>query len=78
MQTADLPQTNTQKLYWQRIAPALLMLIFSFVVSNYAGRYATIHASTPASDLLLDKLPIYNVNFMHIALAISFWISVFA
>lgn len=77
MLKSNFKEVPIKQLYLYRIAPAFGMLFLSFMIANMAGNYATAHASNPVADLFLDWLPIYDVNFIHIFLALTFW-SLFA
>ncbi len=55
----------------------LLLLLFSFAASIVSGRYASEMAGNqPVSDLLLDHLPLLDVNLVHIYVASSFWLAI--
>ncbi|MFH1183064.1 MAG: phosphatase PAP2-related protein [Candidatus Moraniibacteriota bacterium] len=41
-----------------------LFLFISFIINYYAGLYATSSQSNAVSDIILDHLPVYNVNFI--------------
>jgi hypothetical protein len=60
--------------FLQRLATGLCLLIFSLVLSNYAGHYASRSGGNAVSDLILDCLPTYNVSIIHIYIALTFWL----
>lgn len=54
---------------------ALLMLLASLVANYFANIYTTTHASNYVSDIILDNLPVVNLDFIFIQgalLAIAF------
>ena len=59
--------------YLYYVCTGFLLLIASFIVVHYAGAYATRVSEQSVSDLLLDNLPMWDVNFLHIYVALVFW-----
>lgn len=53
---------------------AILLLLFSFVVNFFAGTYANSSQSNYVSDIFLDHLPVYNMNFIFFEGFMLFWI----
>ncbi len=56
------------------LAVGLFLLIASLVLNYYAGNYATREASNSVTDLILDNLPVMNVDFIFIEGAVILWI----
>jgi len=54
----------------------IVLLLVSFVVNYYAGIYATSSQSNAVSDLLLDHLPVYNVDIIFFEGFFFLWILV--
>ncbi len=54
------------------------LLFIALVIQTTAGRYSARHAivAPPASDLLLDNLPVVNMDFVIVTGAIAFWVIV--
>lgn len=42
----------------------ILFLLLSLAINNYAAAYADRHASNYVTDILLDNIPVFNVNFV--------------
>lgn len=51
-----------------------ILLIISFIVVHYAATYATEVAGAFVRDLFLDHLPLWDVNVLHIHVALTFWL----
>lgn len=49
------------------------LLLFSFIVANQAGIYASQVAGQQVDDLILHYLPLHNVTFIHVYAALLFW-----
>jgi len=54
----------------------VILLLISFVANYYAGVYATSSQSNAVSDLLLDHLPVYNVDLIFFEGFFILWILV--
>lgn len=67
-----------QKFHWSQktfavsVILGLFLLIISLVINYNAGIYATESVSNSVTDLLLDKLPIWDVDFVFIYGFLSF------
>lgn len=61
---------NKHKLFWTRrhfltgVLVGFLLLAGSLVATYYANLYTTAHASNYVTDILLDNLPVVNVDFI--------------
>jgi len=66
--------TNTESLS----AAFVSCIIFgiSLVVNFYAGVYATMSASNPVTDLILDHIPVYNIDTIFIYGPLLLWVFV--
>jgi membrane-associated phospholipid phosphatase len=71
-----------QKEFWNdaaSLSAAFLSSIFfglSLVANYYAGIYATIKASNPVTDIILDNIRVYDVDTIFIYGPIALWIFV--
>ena len=54
----------------------LVLLVSSLFLNYAAGTYATVHASNTVKDIILDNIPVYNVNFIYIDGIVIFFIFV--
>lgn len=54
----------------------LILLIVSFFINYFAGLYATSSQSNSVSDIILDHLPVYNVDFIFFEGFFILWIFV--
>jgi hypothetical protein len=54
----------------------IVFLLISFVANYFAGVYANYSQSNAVSDILLDHLPVYNVEFIFFEVFFLFLISV--
>lgn len=54
------------KLFFRAAFDGILLLFASLIINYIAGTYATLRASNPVGDLLLDNLPVVNVNIIFI------------
>ena len=73
---------NKYKIYFSD-RKFLLSLLFSFVflllslvVNFYAGTYATERASNPVTDIILNNIPVYDVDMIFIYGPLVLWIFV--
>jgi hypothetical protein len=70
---------KNHKDFWtdaQSLAAALISFIFlgiSLVANYYAGIYATISASNPVTDIILDHIRVYNVDDIFIYGPLVLW-----
>ena len=55
------------------ISVALVFLVVSLVINYAAGIYASEIASNSVSDILLNRLPVWNVNVIFVDGAVMFW-----
>lgn len=55
---------------------ALLYLIIGLVINYFAGVYATEKASNAVTDLILDNIPVFDVDFIFVYGAIALWVGV--
>jgi hypothetical protein len=55
---------------------AFLLLTASLFVNFYAGNYATKKASNAVTDLILDSIPVYNVDLIFLYGAVLLWVGV--
>lgn len=60
--------------YLYNLILSLCFLVLSFIINNYASLYATQIAGSPVPDLLLDHINLYDVSFIHVYAALSFWL----
>jgi hypothetical protein len=56
----------SQKTFSQSAVFSLLLLIVSLVANYFANVYTTTHASNYVSDMILDNLPVVNLDFIFI------------
>lgn len=63
-----------QKTYILNVITGLLLLIVSLIVNNAAKNFATAQASNYVSDLILDNLPVVNVDFIFFEGFVIFWL----
>lgn len=56
------------------LAVGLGMLIVSLVINFYASRYATTHASSTVTDIVLSNVPIYNVAIIFTYAPVLMWL----
>jgi len=54
----------SQKSFLWSVALGLLLLAAGLLVTYYANSYTTIHASNSVTDIILDSVPVVNVNFV--------------
>lgn len=55
---------------------SVMMLLASFAVNFYAGSYATEYASNAVTDVVLNNIPVFDVDGLFIYGTILFWIFV--
>ncbi len=73
---------HKHKLFWSQkplflsAAFSLLLLLVSLFVNYFANVYTTSHVSNYVSDLILDNLPVVNVDFIFVEGFIILWIFV--
>jgi hypothetical protein len=53
-----------------------LLLVASLSLNSFADVYTTRRASNPVTDIILDNIPVYNVNFIFFEGFAVFWIFV--
>ena len=68
--------TWSQKTFKKSAGFGLILLFISLVVNYFANVYTTLHASNYVSDIILDNLPVVNMNLIFIEGAILLWIFV--
>lgn len=66
--------TDTQSL--AAAFASCLLLGLSFVVNFYAGIYATLKASNPVTDIILDNIRVYDVDTIFIYGPVVLWVFV--
>ena len=66
----------SRRRYTITMAAGLLVLLASFFINYQANLYTTRVASNHVSDLLLDNLPVVNVDFFFFEGMTAFWIFV--
>ncbi len=59
--------------FLQSVFLALMLLGASLLVNFYAGMYATAHASSPVTDIILNNIRTYDVDGMFIYGPMVFW-----
>lgn len=63
---------NSYKIYFLNkeflisVVLSLILLVGSLVVNFYAGSYATLRESNPVNDLILDNIPVFDVDIAFI------------
>lgn len=53
-----------QKFFVYNVLLGVILLIIAFFANHYANSYTTAHASNQVTDILLDNLPVVNVNLI--------------
>jgi len=53
---------------------SFFVLAISLFVNYYAGVYATVHASSPVTDLILSNIRVYDVDGIFIYGSIAMWV----
>ena len=61
------------KRYLISVLSAVALLCFSLLVNYYAGLYATERASNSVTDLILDNIPVFDLDGVFVYGAILFW-----
>lgn len=64
------------KTFWINVGITILMLVFSLLINSMANHYTETHASNSVTDLILNHIPVYNVNFIFIDGMVTFWVVV--
>lgn len=62
-----------ERYFIRSLVSGIFLLITSFLIMNFAGNYASLMAGSPVNDLILDNLPLRDVTFFHVHIAIIFW-----
>lgn len=65
------------KVYVSSLVMAWMFLFASLVINFYAGTYATEVASNPVTDIILDHIPVFNVDGVFVWGAIIFVACIF-
>jgi hypothetical protein len=67
---ADGSIIKDHKFFWRQkdflwsIFTSLIFLVLSFVINHYTSEYSDRSAGNYVQDILLDNLPVFNVNFV--------------
>ena len=64
------------KSFWLNMGVALFLLLCSLLINSAANHYTETHASNPVTDIILNHIPVYNVNFIFIDGMVTFWVVV--
>ena len=67
---------NLDKALVSDIVQSAAYLALSFVLNFYAGTFASQHASNSVTDILLDNLPVVNVDLVFVEGALLLWLFV--
>ncbi len=59
--------------YLTSVFIAVALLIVSLIVNYYAGMYATKNASNSVTDIILDNIPVYDLDGIFVYGALIFW-----
>jgi hypothetical protein len=62
--SADWQRYFGNKKFVLAVALGILFLLLSLAINNYAAAYADRSASNYVTDILLDNIPVFNVNFI--------------
>jgi membrane-associated phospholipid phosphatase len=62
----------TQKVFLAEVALGLVFLSLGLTATYYANFYTTIHASNSVTDIILDNIPVVNVNIIFTEGAVIF------
>ena len=62
--------------YMESLVVSLLMFAISLAANFYSGLYATEKASNSVTDIILNNIPVFNVQFLFIYGSVLFWIVV--
>jgi hypothetical protein len=63
-----------QKSFSWRFVSSITLLVLSMFVNYFANVYTTNHVSNYVSDIILDNLPVINVDFIFVEGAIALWL----
>lgn len=66
----------SQKQWRLSVIVGVLMLFLGFFINYYANVYANLRANNSVSDIILDNIPVFNVNFVFFEGAFLFWVFV--
>ncbi|MDD5489366.1 MAG: phosphatase PAP2-related protein [Candidatus Moranbacteria bacterium] len=66
----------SQKSYRRNVLLGFLFLAASLVINGFADIYTTHRASNPVTDVILDNIPTFNVNFIFYQGFAIFWLFV--
>jgi hypothetical protein len=61
------------KQFFISLCIAFLLLALSLILNYYAGTYATREASNSVTDIILDNLPVFDVDWFFVYGAFIFW-----
>lgn len=61
------------KQYLTSVLVAVILLAVSLVVNYYAGMYATKNASNSVTDVILDNIPVFDLDGIFVYGALVFW-----
>ena len=64
----------SDRAFMTSLAVGILFLATSLVLNYYAGTYAAREASNAVTDIILDNLPVMDVDFIFVEGAIVLWI----
>jgi len=81
MQTPPLVTPAQKSVFRSRkyvlsVALGAALLLLSLVINSYAVLYATQKASNPVSDIILDNIPVFNVDGIFVYGPILMWLFV--
>jgi membrane-associated phospholipid phosphatase len=63
----------SQKKFRRSVFWGLFFLIATFIINSAANSYTLNHASAHVTDLILDNVPVFNVNFIFVEGFSLFW-----
>ena len=63
----------SQRTYWTTTFTGLVLLVASLLVNRAADYYTMLRASNPVTDIILDNIPVFNVNFIFFYGFAIFW-----
>ena len=64
------------KRYVMSAVGAIGLLGISLFINYYAGVFATARVSNPVTDLILDNIPVFDLDWMFVYGALAFWVFV--
>ena len=69
----------TNKKFLVRVSTAIVLFLISLIVNFYAGTFATARASNAVNDLVLNNIPVFNVDlfFVYGPLVVWFFVAWF-